>query len=554
MADNSGTGSSRRVWEALNLTAHASALTGPVKRDSMPLIPNAASLVATEKPKTPAPKTGQNIDQALLRKEAQLASDFSQILTPNEGKASLYSNFFQRLRSRFQRQRDVSLGGKRTGLLREDQRETAETEGEDESVDTDSEETPEKEVGKKGQVRLAEQETDPAEFPPELRWILEEVARLSKSVAEQHNFLCCAREMAKAGTETYGAQEAAAKQRLQDLQKQLAEASGPQKERLRATCARTEGSLVAIRADQERTQGLLNLINSVLSALEKKSGDRIRDGYNIIPKARSVIASSGLGGVLSAPDLASNYRNEVLCMVNPGQLFENFMVRYKTMGFPAYVRVILLLLGDDIKSANPSRGIGQLQAIRDGLFFAEISYQIYLSVGAANQKLQRIRILAEKENNSYEPCLLNVSFQHNRLEIAIARGKGQPCFCRDIRLADDSDHFSELTEIIDSFCVDRIVMANCEEGEARSLRLSVQRRYGLPIQRSIPHHWEGGIRRDISLEELFPEMSEETAPSPEGGATVPQGTASKQERVVTVDEVVRSLQNFSKGPQKISAP
>jgi hypothetical protein len=332
--------------------------------------------------------------------------------------------------------------------------------------------------------RFAKQESRLSDFPPHLRWIMRGAMGRSRSAAEQHNLLNYAKEMAKMDGETYGAQAAAAEKQLERLKKKEDEFS-------RKRYARTKKLLAAILGDKAKAEKLQEQLERVLGRMQERNGDRIRDGYNLLPKARFVIPSAeGFGGLVSGTDLASVYREEVLCMVNPSQFFENFMLRHGSLGFRVYLDIILRLLGDDIKSANPSRGIGQLQATRDGLFFAEISHQIYLCVIGADQKLRRIRIVTEKEEGAYVPITMGIAYGGKGLEVSVARQNGQPMHVATIPVGDRTDHFAALTELVNGNFVDEIVMANCDGEEGRKLRFAVQRRYGLPMRRSAPLHWK----------------------------------------------------------------
>jgi hypothetical protein len=460
----------------------------------------------------------------------------------SEGKGvASYQNFFQRLRNHAWRRQSTAPGGRAADLPDGREEETAASAQphamDDGSVDADSGRSSGQ--GEEG-ARLAEQETDPSEFPVEFRWILEEMVVQSKSAAEQYNFLSCACEMARLEMEAYDVQEAEAQRQMQNMREQFEKATGSEKDRLSGRCKWVEGLCGAIQEDRQKALKLLMQLNAAQSAFEGRNRSRIRDGYNLVPKARFVVANAGLEGRLSSTDLASNYRDQVLCMVNPSQFFENFMVRHSKLGFRTYFALILQLLGDDIKSANPSRGIGQLQAIRDSLFFAEISHQIYLLIGAANQKLQRIRILMKKEKGDYVPALIIIDFQGDHLEIAIACGEEQPCFVKNISYKSHTDHFAELTEVIDRFCPGATVLLNFEGNEGRSFRFAIQRRYGLPISRK--KFQREDIRRDRPPEELLPDMFESEPLA--GGKGQREGGAQKPEpeRAYSVEEVARSLQ------------
>ncbi|MDR1303398.1 MAG: hypothetical protein LBJ81_02125 [Puniceicoccales bacterium] len=127
--------------------------------------------------------------------------------------------------------------------------------------------------------------------------------------------------------------------------------------------------------------------------LQKTHKQAIRDGYNLIPKAAAVLSQGhGDGGTQSAISLAVTYRDEVLKMANPLDVFETFIRRQekKRESFRPYIDSMIALFGIDIASSNPSRSQEELRHIRDGLFRIEICGQIYDSVGALGGNTRRM--------------------------------------------------------------------------------------------------------------------------------------------------------------------
>jgi hypothetical protein len=495
----------------------SSALSGPLKHDSVPFTPSAASLLrqftpvistaAERRDDERSSSSGGAVDAAVERRKAQLAQDFAQLLH-KDGGASSYLSFAQQLRQRALRQRGAGEDGdtEAAGDGAREAKDGSAVDRDGRGGSGEGEEESAEEGQWRGEAQLADQENDPASFPPTVRWLVESAMAKAKTLAEQYNLLSYARESAKVDLETLGAQEVGAKKALEQLK-------GKEDVLSRKRYERTKRLLVAIRKDRRAAQKLLEELDSVLGTMKKRSGERIKDGYNLIPKARFVVSSMGLDNLVSGPDLASNYRDEVLCMVNPSQFFESYIVRHGTLGFRQYFEIILRLLGDDMKSANPSRGIGQLKAIRDALFYAEISYQIYESVGAAHQKLQRMRKLNLQEEGSYVAKTMLIKHLDHSLEVSVARGSESPLPVATIPVSFQTDHFAALTELFDEHLVDQFIMPDCDSGERRKLRFDIQRRYGIPLRRTVPESWKNAPQSPPLEAQLA--AVQEKAPPPE---------------------------------------
>ncbi|MDR1907193.1 MAG: hypothetical protein LBQ03_03205 [Puniceicoccales bacterium] len=128
--------------------------------------------------------------------------------------------------------------------------------------------------------------------------------------------------------------------------------------------------------------------------LQKTHKQEIRDGYNLIPKAAAILNQQyGDGGAtVSAVSFAATYRDEVLGMTNPLDVFETFIRRQekKRESFRPYIDSMIALLGVDMASSNPSRSTEELKNVRDGLFHIEICGQIYDSVGTLGHNIRRM--------------------------------------------------------------------------------------------------------------------------------------------------------------------
>ena len=386
--DDELTKSQKRVQQSL-IASMATSTRGPVKEDSVPFVPAAATLLK-EKPEksTIAHQAGgikvqsqrdasRSQDMNTEKEKTQQAHDFAQRLHPDGSGAQRYISFEKQIRGLFWRKQIAAA--KKFDVRRDDNDEeddsqpiAAEAEsvdlgegsdgesqewrgsGEGEDVMPDgaaaaegdgggdgSEESP-LATGEHGAVTSrvveyrplrAKQESNPNDLPPQLQWLLREAMGESPSAAEQHNLLNYTKECTKIDIRTCALQEAAA-------QKQLDQLKGKEDDFSRKRYDRIKKLKAAIRGDLRRAERLLAQLESVIGTMQRKNGDRIRDGYNLIPKSRFVVASMGLEGRVSEDNLASDYIAEVLCMVNASQFFENFMLRHIAMGFEEYVEVM----------------------------------------------------------------------------------------------------------------------------------------------------------------------------------------------------------------------
>jgi hypothetical protein len=107
-----------------------------------------------------------------------------------------------------------------------------------------------------------------------------------------------------------------------------------------------------------------------------------------------------------------------------------------------------------------------------------------------DQKLGRIRILMDREAGYYEPTLMKIDYAESSMAVSIARGMAMPQLVATVHISDRTDHFAELTKLVNGNFVDGIVMENCSDGAGRDFRFAVQRRYGLPVQRRAPASWQ----------------------------------------------------------------
>jgi type III secretion system TyeA family effector delivery regulator len=140
--------------------------------------------------------------------------------------------------------------------------------------------------------------------------------------------------------------------------------------------------------------------------LQKTHEQEIRDGYNLIPKAAAILSqqTGDSGAAQGAINLAVTYRDEVLVMMNPLDIFETFIHRQekKRESFRPYVDSMIALFGIDMASSNPSRSQEELRNVRNGLFRIEICGQIYDSIGTLGGEIRRIFFETKKEMSDKE--------------------------------------------------------------------------------------------------------------------------------------------------------
>ena len=218
--------------------------------------------------------------------------------------------------------------------------------------------------------------------------VIEIVAQNFPEVTEQDNVLFYSIDINRVEQENLSIQIEQTKAMIQFWEE-------PQKNGVSQSLANTElikyqGKLQALEIASERNKILLEVLIAAEKKLKHDHFTQIRDGYNIIPKAISTFGQDPSQTSASAIRLAMSYRDEILQMTNPLELFEIFIKRYEdqSVSFKNYILSMMALLGTDISSVNPSRSPTQLQSVRDGLFFLEICGQIYDNIGQLESNLQ----------------------------------------------------------------------------------------------------------------------------------------------------------------------
>ncbi|MDR2200987.1 MAG: hypothetical protein LBN94_02680 [Puniceicoccales bacterium] len=186
---------------------------------------------------------------------------------------------------------------------------------------------------------------------------------------------------------------------IQQVQKMIEFFSEPQKNFINTGFANSERikwseKLVSLE-DNLKTNAVFN--SQLLRAqdlLRKAHRMEIRDGYNLIPKAAAIIQQhyGNANASESAISLAVAYRDEVLTMKSPLDVFEIFIHRQekKRESFRPYIDSMIALFGVDMTSSNPSRSKEELHSVRDSLFRVEICGQIYDSIGILGRDIRRM--------------------------------------------------------------------------------------------------------------------------------------------------------------------
>ncbi|MDR2577042.1 MAG: hypothetical protein LBC42_03295 [Puniceicoccales bacterium] len=423
---------------------------------------------------------GAASDVQIERKKSQIATSHSAKMGDENG-GPRYLNFVNQLRDNVMREpaEEIPDGG---GMVAADQKEEGAAAGTDK--EGLAEEEPAEGEEAKGETHdLASQETDLSAYPKELRNLLRMAMAESKSTAEQHNFLSCAKACVEEDIAAYASQQSAAESLLEQLQGKTDDVS---KKKLK----RTQNYLEANKKQMTSARSLRDQLQSLLGHMRKNDGRRIDDGYNLIPKASAVVAKMAPSAGVAGAELASNYREEVLTMKNSSDFFDNFMLKHRNVGFQKYIEMVEQLLGDDIRSINPSRSPEHLLSVRNAIFAACMSFQIFCNVHGADQKLRRIFNMRLKAAGIYELRTILIELTDDGMRLSLSLGRREPTFLKNIRINARSNHFAELSEIVYDNDIDGFIVPDCLEGWRREFRFAVTRRYGLPVERDLPIDWK----------------------------------------------------------------
>lgn len=192
-------------------------------------------------------------------------------------------------------------------------------------------------------------------------------------------------------------------QQISQLKKMITYWQNPHENSIPIAKANTElvkyqGKVLALEDTIKFNDKLHKILLKTEEKLKHEFFVKIRDGYNVIPKAMEMLAiknnnTDDIDGV----SLAISYRDEVLQMNNPLDLFETFIAKHveSSVTFKCYIESMISLLGVDMSSANPSRSEAELQSVRNGLYFMEMCGQVYEQVG---QLMEEIKLHALEES------------------------------------------------------------------------------------------------------------------------------------------------------------
>ena len=227
--------------------------------------------------------------------------------------------------------------------------------------------------------------------------ILHDIAGAFGEVTEQDNLI-----------EYALATNAIDRQRIQNeieqVSKMIEVFSNPEGQNINVGFANSErikwtDKLNALQDNLQTNQLLHDQLTEAQTSLKTLHRQEIRDGYNLIPKALSIIEQYGQDMQESAISLAIAYRDEVLTMKTPLEVFEVFFERQKNKreSFRPYIDSMIALFGCDMSSANPSRSKEELYGVRDSLFRVEICGQTFDNVGVLGKNIRKM-FLSNDEN------------------------------------------------------------------------------------------------------------------------------------------------------------
>jgi hypothetical protein len=451
---------------------------GPTQRveDRSAFIPNAASMRANaQKMRASSERKASRVptDTTLQRQKIESAQAFAERIDPN-GKPEPYLKV---------------ADGLKASILRDSEGEQGATTAED-TASEEPEETKEiasaKEFGKQN-INME------AYSPGAQKTVARAIAQIKlttggepKTITEIFNHIQFALTATERDISAYTAQEQRANTRLEQLRGRK-DPKGIEK------LSKTERLLTAIRADKKNAETVRDQLAVAVQEMDRLDGGRIKDGFNIIPKAFRALEHeakvAGQQSDISATELSTSYCEQILEITNPSQFFEDFTKNYPQIEFPKYIDLSLSLLGDDIKSSNPSRGTPYLQAIRDGIFFAEIAWQMFDSVGQIGSKFHRFTRLRKMDEGTYVPRYLVVEYDGKTMRPACVEGTNPPEPLEPIRMAPNADYYGRLTEQVRDHDIEAFVVVPNPEMDPKQMRQfknGLIVRYGCEVHDAIP--------------------------------------------------------------------
>ncbi|MDR2341037.1 MAG: hypothetical protein LBD72_01755 [Puniceicoccales bacterium] len=436
-------------------------------------------------PETKPTGTGACTDSNLDQKKMELAQTFAARLDPN-GKPELYLAYAHELITSITRNIKVA-GRPEADADATGDRDTATFEAEKEAAETAGAAPDEGEAAGRQMLNISA-------YPPSVQKILKQIIQQfqettggpPRMVAEIFNFAKFTLVAAEKDRDAYAARG----QRCNDRLIQLSQRKDPKGiEKFK----KTEKLLIAIEADTKNAAAIHDQLLAVVTEMERLDGKRIDDGFNIAPKAYAVLErqkTESHEGDISVLELATVYIERVLNYDSPSQLFEYYANNLPYVEFEQFVSLSFTLLGDDINSANSSRGKPFLMAVRDGLFYVTICYQIYLAIGQTGIKYNRFMQVRERDEGTYKPSYLVVTLDGNgTLELATAYAEGDPTQIARINRDGGMAHIDQISRCFSECGSEGIVLRYPEGADPKDMR-QLRNRLGIycgcPVHNSIP--------------------------------------------------------------------
>jgi hypothetical protein len=475
------TNSVESLVQSLGITSIAS----PRVEDRSAFVPNVASMragtIKGRTTRTEPEKDQPCTDANLQRKKMESALVFAQRIDPN-GVPEPYLEFASALNAT---------------LLREE----GEGDGAQTAADTTDEGTTgASESGETAEAAPAEgeefgrQKLNTEAYPPGARKILNQIVQQirnttgeePKTVTEIFNFAQFALTAAEKDRDAYAAQEQRAGDRLEQLRGRK-DPKGIEK------FNKTEKLLAAIRADKKNAETVCSQLSVAVGEMDRLDGGRIKDGFNIIPKAFKALEerkSEGKTDETSATELSATYCEKVLNFTDPSQFYADYAKNYSHMEFSQFMDLALTLLGDDIRSIDPSREKPYLVAICNGLFFAGICHQIYTSTGQIGFKIFRLTRSREIDAGTYVPNYMVITYNKDEtLQLFTAHGEEAPVPLCDLHMTPYVDYVGKISEFFWDQGIEDFILRpdpSMDRKSVRQFKNSLVMRYGRQVFDSIP--------------------------------------------------------------------
>lgn len=324
-------------------------------------------------------------------------------------------------------------------------------------------------------------------YSPPVQKILQLAQNQSREITEQFNLLDFALSSMELDVGSYTRQLQKARANLDRLQERRDFRAAPK-------IQERQQQIIAMESELAVVTQLRSELASAVSQMKAFEGKRITDGFNLIPKAVDMLDEMRPSANVTGIELAATYRDEVLNLHDPAEFFENFMQKHATVGFRPYIGLILDLLGNDISSINPSRNPNQLKAVRDGIYMAEISNEVFERVGVMDLRYDRILTLREKEMGTYNTHYLVMDYAPEKISLLNRGGDGQARELSAISIGGKNDPYGEIRQQLDGQRIDEIIFGSSMETrgkmtpdqkkEMNTFLRAIRVAYGLPIRKA----------------------------------------------------------------------